>query len=545
MIKDETTAGDIADVSRTFIAERYGGKGIAENGGGARCGYDGAVQIKGIGPNPLVGEGVGAAHSDGAMSVRDGLYEALWSEIMETVLPFGCVGIIGVLGTGLDCVDHISGERRRRGLLIRQPCIRPAHFQRALTFRPCGSFADMTGTDAIRVRTAISKLATRLPRPEGVTDAAWRDLSFSGACRVGLEELARRLAIQMAVCQSRFLKSGTSPSNVSMDGRLLDFTSLTSVHPSDVRAGDGSASKYDLMWSEHMFLLEGLLEIAFHVGKAAQKQAFQEMPPPDLIMVRFLRTFELSLCREFLFLCGFPAFVVDACQGPEMFDLGRIVIAIFQRYATGIAMTGGNRLLLGADDSLFGEIVLRLLAGDDAGRSSIMDDFMFGHHLRRDLITAFDRAFQAVHPVFADGRTNRSSLARAMLINVTRASRSRSFLRKAVMMETIARFAETRAEEEAVSEDIQSYFSRTRSLARVHLENGPEPDVLFWADQGAGQDVEIRYNLSTGLFERRSDGMVKSCPAEHLMQCEDDLQGMNSVYGSRFWELFMSLGDER
>lgn len=43
--------------AKTFHAERYGGSGIQRNGGGARCGFDGNYQVKGMGANPLVGVG--------------------------------------------------------------------------------------------------------------------------------------------------------------------------------------------------------------------------------------------------------------------------------------------------------------------------------------------------------------------------------------------------------------------------------------------------------------------------------------------------------
>lgn len=39
---------------KIFYAERYGGGAIARNGGGARCGFDGRWQVKGIGANALM-----------------------------------------------------------------------------------------------------------------------------------------------------------------------------------------------------------------------------------------------------------------------------------------------------------------------------------------------------------------------------------------------------------------------------------------------------------------------------------------------------------
>lgn len=40
---------------KIFYAERYGGSGILHNGGGGRCGIGDQLQVKGIGPTPLIG----------------------------------------------------------------------------------------------------------------------------------------------------------------------------------------------------------------------------------------------------------------------------------------------------------------------------------------------------------------------------------------------------------------------------------------------------------------------------------------------------------
>lgn len=62
---------------KIFHAERYGGSGIQRNGGGARCGFDGSYQIKGMGTNPLVGKGTDGRHSNGALGAIHAIYEAL------------------------------------------------------------------------------------------------------------------------------------------------------------------------------------------------------------------------------------------------------------------------------------------------------------------------------------------------------------------------------------------------------------------------------------------------------------------------------------
>ena len=128
---------------RIFLAERYGGSGIQRNGGGARCGFDGRYQIKGIGANPLVGKGSDLRHSNGVLSASMAMYETLWTEMLSSVLPYGAVPVQAVLFT--DKATDSDFERTcapsERALLVREPVVRPAHFERAPYFRPQPEYA--------------------------------------------------------------------------------------------------------------------------------------------------------------------------------------------------------------------------------------------------------------------------------------------------------------------------------------------------------------------------------------------------------------------
>lgn len=76
--------------AKVFYAERYGGSGIQHNGGGARCGFDGYHQIKGMGANPLFGEGTDGRHSNGALGAIHAIYrlcvETSWHKYYLMVL---------------------------------------------------------------------------------------------------------------------------------------------------------------------------------------------------------------------------------------------------------------------------------------------------------------------------------------------------------------------------------------------------------------------------------------------------------------------------
>lgn len=144
---------------KTFMAERYGGDGILSNGGGGRCGFDGLWQLKGLGPNQLVGKDVDADHGDGNLSLDSAIYESIWSEIINAALPFGAIRTVAVLDTGRSFEER--GISTPRGLLVRQSVVRPAHFIRAIYFKE--QQFDRLSEDALRVKSAIVKLIDFLP----------------------------------------------------------------------------------------------------------------------------------------------------------------------------------------------------------------------------------------------------------------------------------------------------------------------------------------------------------------------------------------------
>ncbi|WP_329906641.1 hypothetical protein [Serratia quinivorans] len=153
--------------AKVFQAERYGGSGIQHNGGGARCGFDGHYQIKGIGANPVVGLGTDRHHSNGALAADHAIYEAIWGEVLARVLPYGAVRTQAVLLTDryIEINFERNNRRAQRALLVREPVIRPAHFERAPYFRPQPEYVKKMTHDAQRVRSVIRQLPAALPIP--------------------------------------------------------------------------------------------------------------------------------------------------------------------------------------------------------------------------------------------------------------------------------------------------------------------------------------------------------------------------------------------
>ncbi|WP_338483271.1 hypothetical protein VRB67_13985 [Pseudomonas trivialis] len=122
---------------KIFFAERYGGDGILNNGGGGRCGFDGIFHLKGLGTNQLVGarprDAYGNSHGNGFLSLDVAIYESIWGEIINVALPYGATRAAAVIDLDEDFEE--PDQTLPRGLLVRMPAVRPAHFIRAVYFK--------------------------------------------------------------------------------------------------------------------------------------------------------------------------------------------------------------------------------------------------------------------------------------------------------------------------------------------------------------------------------------------------------------------------
>ncbi|EJC3639524.1 MchC protein [Salmonella enterica] len=297
--------GSTASV-KVFHAERYGGSGIQRNGGGARCGFDGHYLVKGMGANPLVGEGTDGRHSSGALGAIHAIYEALWGEVLAQILPYGAVRTRAVLLTNIytdKAFDRSSGKSRR-ALLVRDPVVRPAHFERAPYFRPHPGYAGQLMHDAQRVRSVIRMLPANLPVPaEGGSSDAQHDPRLS--CIERLCELARREAWQMAYCRTRFIRLTTSPSNITMDGRLMDFNGLSCLFPGNYPDDFGHKLRLTELIKEPVVLYQGLSDLCLYLGKYLFDSEFTRMARQK-IEVTFQKTFHEACYYGYLEQLGIP-----------------------------------------------------------------------------------------------------------------------------------------------------------------------------------------------------------------------------------------------
>jgi hypothetical protein len=207
---------------RLYQAERYGGAGIGDNGGGVRVGNFDGYQIKGIGKNPLGGSGANLFHTYGALNALEALYEAIYSVVLNRLLPLGAASVHGVIVTGARSAyvyfDEQQPEQGRcwGALLVREVCRRPSHYMRAGRYTDAQAARAGIAPDVARVRAACKTLANESGGNAGLVNTVRR---FLQGC-----------AHQFAFARiARLAHGALSPSNLGMDGRWLDLASTTFV----------------------------------------------------------------------------------------------------------------------------------------------------------------------------------------------------------------------------------------------------------------------------------------------------------------------------
>ncbi len=205
--------GEVPD--RIATADRYGG-GIGSNGGSGRAAIIGPYCVKSVGRTPLIGRDVDVGHASGGAYLEECVRESLLAEILHRELPYGVVRTLAIIATGTVQVWQTAhGPKPERCcLLVRRAFLRPAHLERAPLYR--GS-EDLPGlADAHRVRRTIAALE----RHAGGVDPLQEQLT------AGFGRWSRQLATTYLLCLPH---GGVSSSNVTLDGRLLDFGATAAV----------------------------------------------------------------------------------------------------------------------------------------------------------------------------------------------------------------------------------------------------------------------------------------------------------------------------
>lgn len=194
---------------RTLYAERYGGDGLGTNAGGSRVGlWHGHFQLKGIGANPLLGNGESPSHSYGGLDLHTAVNEIIGTEIARSVLPLGAVPMYGLIYLGCNRALSFTRNDCPSVILVREATSRPAHFMRG---------ADLF-EDPLRDRDDVRRTRAVLDELGGMLSARQRDVST--LLRNFLTACARQFSMARA---TRLAHHTLSASNIAFDGRWLDL----------------------------------------------------------------------------------------------------------------------------------------------------------------------------------------------------------------------------------------------------------------------------------------------------------------------------------
>lgn len=214
---------------KTYKAERYGGEGIGQNGGGVRCGNNGKYQIKGIGVTQVVGMHNDFDHSSGMYPLFEAVTEAVNSLIYAHILPIGVVPYLGIINLG-ESAHKLAPERGAQQLAVgvRESCLRPAHFLRAGFYKIHTKYRDEIINDTSRVRAVNRSLRHQLGGNDKFIKLIGEFLSSS----------ANQFAFSKVF---RVSHGAVTASNLCIDGRWLDLTNASFVPGGmNYSAGEGA-----------------------------------------------------------------------------------------------------------------------------------------------------------------------------------------------------------------------------------------------------------------------------------------------------------------
>jgi hypothetical protein len=496
--------------TKTLFAERYGGEGIGFHGGGVRVGSDGGFQIKGIGKNSLAGEGSLLDYTHGGMSLFEGLQEAIWSQVFDQALPFGAVRAPVVLATGSPCwwvIDRWGRELLRdrygddthlpRGLLVREAAIRPAHFERAMLHRPPAELAATLPSDVERVRSAIGALPDVLPLPS--PDA--RQLPPVERLRLGLVEMARRFAAQAAAARSKRLVHGNiSPSNICLDGRWIDFGSVTAL------PGWGDLSGYGSFWDDGDLYGKMFTQLSFNIRKYSPLRG-ERLPGQDELREEFTRVHADWLQRRFLSLTGVPFELLEGEEGA--FERTQLFRALVQ-----IARSGHGDPFVGHPDDAsefgtyrLGSILLAAARWFETDQLESRVASVLGNAgLRETLLGAYVPVMRMALKAADERGVSRVAMRRLMVMNAAKVGKSIPLLYRAQIVESTERMVLAYRDFDELRTHASSWFQDIADQASVVYE---DPDGLVTTLWRSGGDV-VRYDASRDVF------LVRDCHgAEH------------------------------
>lgn len=281
---------------KIFMADRYGGGGLALNQGSGRAASAGDFQIKGIGRTPLVGEKMKNDHANGLVPFHE-YREAIFGEINQD-LPHKGNRVVAIIDRGTE-FQLKDGKTHRAIMIIREDPLRPAHFVEAWHAGDKFKISELK-----RVKQASQYFINSLPLP-----LQYQNSKDSIKIREGMYQYTKNIAEQFATAYSQKLyHGGTSLSNIEINGRWLDYGTQTSqpgYGPIQILDHIEHSGKVEQI--ESTFISEFITEIQ----KKFPPEISQYLPSNRELKNLFKSHYQQKLEQNFLKLTGIPDTIID------------------------------------------------------------------------------------------------------------------------------------------------------------------------------------------------------------------------------------------
>lgn len=503
---------------KMFSAEIYGGKGMAFNGGGGRCGFDGKYQVKGMGANCLVGQSASSSYSDGMLPLHDAVHETIWGEVVNLIFPHGAVRAIAIISLS-DDGPHLENSYRR-GLLIREAVVRPAHFERSIYFRPKHEFKEILADYVERSIESIRCIVDFLPRPDFMdVDFPWDTLTNEKKFRFGIVELSKRFAENLAFSAAKNIYHGAlSASNISIDGKWLDFGSITTLPMENFF----EKNQPNFLTTQHLSFFDHIDNMCFYAGKYLEgdvcfygetihiaKSAFHEY------YANASRIFELEEI-------GFPCKALEAY--PEIWPLVEILYNSIQ------AIKKNGILSLPCSEPIIAGMANKIL--QTALCTSLNELFTQNFSLESQnseakKIAQFNVDYmRLVDSVCAVTHLNKSNFLFGSIISILRHSRRCDYLRDISEIKQKILVCDASAEKQVAifSNALNLLVARVRATQTVITDF----DILCWKNENS----ILSYNLYSGQF---SESFENS--GELMALSWEELVSVNGITSQSFIEI--------
>ena len=314
---------------KTFFTDLYGGLGMNGNLGSGRAASFvdpelGPLQIKGVGRTPMVGPKVDDfVHSHGGASVLEGIIEASWAGLLNYELPLGANPVLAVVETGTftQWQDRVGGLLKEpRALIFREDPLRPAHF----VSNPSVEGETAQARDSLRIQNALARLPYDLAESEKLEVQNFS--STQALLAEGLVAWEKRVASQYAAAYARKLYHGaTSPSNIELSARALDFGTQTAINGyTQILTLEDEAPFGD----ESVFLRDLIQPVFANLREHLPTELKSSVPSNSQAMQIFKSHYNRFLNQEMIFLTGMPEILVEkASDSKPSHNLAAILLA--------------------------------------------------------------------------------------------------------------------------------------------------------------------------------------------------------------------------